>query len=176
MLEKYWNDIPVGKENAVDYYGLCQLWGMRERTVRKILHDLSLLDNGDNYVLIRSSKNKGFYRSDDEAEIKAYRRECLAKGRSVFAPVKKCNRILNANGQQMDIINNLLQFRTAAGLKQTEVCDYLAERGIQIDCSALSRFENNRALPLPALTDELARLYGCHSTDLIAYDFLAQSC
>lgn len=176
MLEKYWNDVPIGKENAIDYYGLCALWGMRERTVRKILHDLSLYDNGDNYVLIRSSKNKGFYRTDDEVEIKAYRRECLSKGRSIFAPVRKCNRILNANGGQMDIINNLYQYRTAKGLKQTEVCNYLSEHGFSVDCSALSRFENNRALPLPAMTDCLARLYECESSDLIAYDFLAQSC
>lgn len=97
----YWNDIPIGKENAVTYPELCALWGVSARAVRSILHDLSAVDNGDNYVLIRTSKAKGFYKTDNEDEIEAYRRECLAKGRSIFAPVRKCNRVLNINKEQV---------------------------------------------------------------------------
>ncbi len=97
LMEMYYNQIPIGKANAVDYPKLCAMWKVSIRTVRAILHELSLYDNGDDYVLIRSSKTKGFYKTDDKDEIAAYRKECLNKGRSVFAPVKKCNRILKGN-------------------------------------------------------------------------------
>lgn len=103
QLAHYWDEIPTSKENAVSYFELCVKWGINERQVRRILHDLSLFDNGDKYVLIRSARTKGFYRSDDIDEIQIYRRECLSKGKSIFAPVKKCNRILNDHGQ-IDLI------------------------------------------------------------------------
>lgn len=109
MIEKellrYWNDIPIGRDNAITYPELCALWGVSARAVRSILHELSAVDNGDNFVLIRTSKAKGFYKTDDEDEIEAYRRECLAKGRSIFAPVRKCNRILKSNKEQVYFFN-----------------------------------------------------------------------
>jgi hypothetical protein len=100
-LEKFWNDIPVGKKNAVTYPTLCAMWGCTERKVRSILHELSRWDNGDSYILIRSGKSKGFYRTNDDAEINAYRLECLAKGRSIFAPIRKCNRVLAIDKDQL---------------------------------------------------------------------------
>lgn len=101
--EKYWSEIPIGKENAIEYKELCEMWKCSERTARAILHQLSRYDNGDDYVLIRSGKTKGFYKTDDIAEIEAFRRECLAKGRSIFAPVKKCDRILSKDNSQLMI-------------------------------------------------------------------------
>ena len=105
-LALYWEEIPIGRENAVTYDDLRDKWNKDKRTVRRILHDLSCIDTGDNYVLIRSGKSRGFYKTDDLDEIAAYRKECLNKGRSIFAPVKKCNRILNANGDQMEMFNS----------------------------------------------------------------------
>lgn len=100
-FETYWKQIPIGRENAIDYTKLCGMWDCSERTARAIMHELSSYDNGDNYILIRSGKSKGFYRTDEPAEIEAYRRECLAKGRSIFAPVRKCNRILAIDDSQL---------------------------------------------------------------------------
>lgn len=105
--EKYWQEIPIGSQNAIDYTALCAMWNCRERTVRLILHELSRYDNGDGFVLIRSGKNKGFYRTSDRAEIESYRKECLNKGRSLFAPLKKCNRILSIDENQMWLELNL---------------------------------------------------------------------
>lgn len=59
MLEYYYNSIPVGRENAVSYPTLCEKWGMSERAVRRKLHELSYLDTGDNFVIIRSGHGKG---------------------------------------------------------------------------------------------------------------------
>ena len=96
-----WNSIPTGKENAIDYTALCNMWNCTERTARLILHELSAKDNGDDFILIRSAKNRGFYRTDNPAEIEAYRKEVLNKGRSIFAPVRKCNRILKKDDSQL---------------------------------------------------------------------------
>lgn len=99
--ETYWKQIPIGKENALDYSMLCEMWDCSERVARSILHELSRYDNGDSYILIRSSKSKGFYRTDDTDEIEKYRKECLNKGRSTFAPVRKCNRVLAIDDSQL---------------------------------------------------------------------------
>lgn len=98
-----WRDIPVGRENAIDYPMLCLIWSSTERKVREILHYLSSIDNGDDYVLIRSGRTKGFYKTNDVYEIESYKHECLNKGRSIFAPLKKCNRLLKTNSEQMKI-------------------------------------------------------------------------
>ena len=93
-LSYLWDTLPIGKENAVSYSELCSMWGVSKRVARKHLQLLGVYDNGDNLVLIRSSKGRGFYRTSNPAEIKAYKFECLHKGQSIIAAVKKCNRVL----------------------------------------------------------------------------------
>jgi hypothetical protein len=167
LLELYWSELPTGKENAVDYPQLCDMWGRDTRTIRSILHDLSLYDNGDDYVLIRSGKTKGFYKTDDKAEIEAYRKECLNKGRSIFAPVKKCNRILRAGGGQADLFNNLRTVRDALGMKQKTVCKHMKQYDKAFDVSLLSKMENGVCLPNPMQLSKLAEIYGCEPSELV---------
>jgi len=167
VLNKLWNDIPVGKANAVTYENLCALWQCDERTARARLHTLSIYDNGDNYILIRSSKGKGFYKTDEEAEIKAYKRECLNKGRSIFAPVKKINRVLNANVEQYSLTNNLRVIREGKGLKQSKVCDAMKQYDKAFDKSLLSKMENGVCLPNYYQLSKLAQIYGCAPFELI---------
>ena len=97
-LIKCYNDIPVGKENAITYPELCDLWNCSARKVRSILHDLSYFDNGDNYILIRSSTGKGFYKTDDMSEIERYKREIYNRARRTFAPAKKIRRLEKERG------------------------------------------------------------------------------
>ena len=167
VMETYWNDIPIGKENAVDYPALCDLWGVCGRKVRAILHDLSLFDNGDDYILIRSSSCRGFYKTDDKEEIAAYKRECLNKGRSVFAPVKKINRVLNVNAVQFSFSNNLRPCREAAGLKQGDVCKQMHRYDRAFDKPLLSKMENGFCMPTPYQTLLLAQIYGVEPSDLV---------
>lgn len=172
-MEFYWNDIPVGKENAVTYETLCARWGVDRRAVRKILHDLSLYENGDDYILIRSSKNGGgFYKTDDRDEMRAYRKECLNKGKSNFAPVKKINRILNsdADALQGSIFNNLKAVRLSQGLKQTDVVDKMRAVDPHFDVSMLSKFENGVCIPTPYQLARLAQIYGVQPRELIAIE------
>lgn len=166
----YWNDIPVGKANAVTYDELRIIWECTERKARAILHELSLYDNGDNYILIRSSKGKGFYKTDDESEIQAYKRECLNKGRSVFAPVKKINRVLNTTAEQYSLINNLRVIRESKGLKQCQVCDVMKRYDRAFDKSLLSKMENGVCLPTYYQLEKLAEIYAVEPLDLLRVD------
>lgn len=171
-LELFWAELPIGKENAVDYPRLCAMWDRSEREARKILHELSLFDNGDDYILIRSGKSRGFYKTDDLAEIEAYRKECLSKGRSIFAPVKKCNRILKAESKQFEFFNNLRNVRIAKGMSQPEVCKQMKDIDIHFDVPLLSKMENGMCLPTTAQTAKLAEIYGVEPCELVRVEIL----
>lgn len=163
----YWDDIPEGKENAVTYAELCARWGCDTRRARAILHDLSTYDNGDNYILIRSGKCKGFYKTDDESEIRAYKRECLNKGRSVFAPVKKINRVLNADGVQYSFTNNIRVIREGKKLTQRDVCEQMKKHDKTFDNSLLSKIENGYVIPTYYQISKLASIFDCSASELL---------
>lgn len=101
--EFYWDSIPVGYENRKTYAELEDMWGISRRYVRLVLHRLSEQDNGDGFVLIRSAKTKGFYKTDDPGEIEGYRREVLARATSHFVPLKKIRRIQGEDDAQLKI-------------------------------------------------------------------------
>lgn len=169
-LEFYWNDIPIGKQNAVSYNELCPSWGRCERDVRMILHELSSFDNGDDYILIRSSKKRGgFYRTDNRLEIEDYKQECLSKGKSIFAPIKKINRVLREDTRQVSFYNNLRVRREGMAMKQSEVCEIMQKYDKAIDCAMLSKMENNVCLPTPYQLSILADIYNCMPSDLVSY-------
>ena len=171
MMEQYWNDIPVGKENAITYGGLCDLWGCTERAARSILHELSLYDSGDDYILIRSSGGKGFYKTDDLDEIEAFKRECLNKGRSVFAPIKKINRVLSAQGAiQYTFENNMRVIREGVGMKQREVCKRMSRYDSSFNIPLLSKMENGQCCPTPYQRYLLSQIYGCEPSALVVED------
>lgn len=170
-LELYWSEIPIGKENAVSYAELKLLWGRNERECRQILHDLSVFDNGDDYILIRSAKKGGgFYKTMNAIDINDFRKECLAKGRSNFAPVKKINRVLRSNAEQISMTNNLRVMREAAGMKQSEVCDAMKLADPNFDVPLLSKMENGVCMPTFMQCKLLAEIYGCATEYLIDYD------
>lgn len=167
VLESYWAEIPVGKENAVTYDELRVKWECTERTARAILHALSGYDNGDNYILIRSARCKGFYKTDDESEIAAYKRECLNKGRSIFAPVKKINRVLSVNAEQYSMENNMRIVRESKGYKQADVCRYMKQFDRSFDKSLLSKMENSVCMPTYYQLAKLALFFDCTPSELI---------
>ena len=99
-LYYYWASIPIGRDNAITYPELCLMWNMNERKVRSILHKLSYWDAGDEYILIRSSKRKGFYRTDDRADIELYAKEVTNRARHTFAPLRKIRRVLKSEKEK----------------------------------------------------------------------------
>ena len=105
VLTQYWEMIPVGKKNRVTYSELCDLWGMSKRMVRLILNRLASWDNGDQYILVRSSSARGFWRTSDKDEIRRYRREPLSRAKSYLKQLDKINRVLweDPNQGKLDI-------------------------------------------------------------------------
>lgn len=170
-FELFWNDIPTKRTEAVTYAVLQMWWGLSEREVRRALHELSCYDNGDNYVLIRSGRTKGFFKTDEAKYIEEYKQECLRKGRSVFAPVKKINRILKANTDQFSLKNNLRVIREDRQLKQSTVCEFMQAFDEQFNEPMLSKMENGVCLPTPYQLGKLSEIYGCQPTDLIETEF-----
>lgn len=170
LLEAYWSELPKGRENAATYERLCSMWRRDKRTVRRILHELSAFDNGDNYILIRSSHGTGFYKTDDPKEIAEYRAECLNRGRRTFAPLRKIDRVLAPSDGQLSLNNNLKAIRIACGLMQSEVCAAMKCIDPAFDVAMLSRMENDRCLPTPMQLAHLAAIYGCTPLELVEVD------
>ena len=100
VLKEYWESIPVGKKDRVTYSELCDKWGMSRRMVRLVLNRLASWDNGDDYILVRSSSARGFWRTSDRDEIKRYRREPLSRAKSYLRQLDKINRVLGDNPLQ----------------------------------------------------------------------------
>lgn len=171
MLNEYWEALPIGKENAASYKDLCEQWSMSERKARSILHALSLYDSGDNFILIRSSSGKGFFRTDDLETIKAYKKECTKKAKSNFAPLKKINRILaGAEDIQYNFFNNMKQARELKGMTQQEVVELIQNHDKTINAALLSKFENSVCLPTPYQLLLFARIYDVKPFELIDYE------
>lgn len=106
---KYWEALPVGENNKVGYSDLVYIFKTRDRRrIRAILAELSAYDNGDDYVLIRSSHAWGFYKTNDRAQIEAYRKEVYNRAMNTLKPLKKIKRVLNRNEQIT--IDDLLMF------------------------------------------------------------------
>lgn len=172
-LERYWQSIPVGKQYAASYARLETMWHMSERKVRLMLAELSRYDNGDNYILIRSSGNKGFYRTDDPVDIAAYKRECRSRAIKTFAPLRKINRvqrIIDAESVNCSLFNNMQGVRQAQGMSQAELCRRLRQRGIFVDVSLLSKIENGYAMPTPVQISAMADILSCEPFELVAID------
>ncbi len=172
-LWKYWDSIPVGRENALTYEQLEEMWGMSSRSVRRTLADLSRLDNGDNYILIRSSANKGFYLSDDPQDIAAYKKECRSRAVKTFAPLKKINRVLSdilPEEINYSFTNNLKLIRKQCGMTQASVCVRMQYYDKTFDASMLSKLEDGWAMPTPVQLSALAHIYGCAPFELVAVE------
>lgn len=170
LLEAYWSELPRGRENAATYERLCSMWRRDKRTVRRILHELSAFDNGDNYILIRSSHNTGFYKTDNTKEIAAYRAECLNRGKRTFAPLRKIDRVLASESGQLSVMNNLKATRIACGMMQSEVCQRMKLIDPSFDTAMLSKMECDRCLPTPLQLAHLAAIYGCTPRELMNWE------
>ena len=118
QLAQYWRDIPADDVDEsivflpVQYTDLCEKWRCSARHVRDILAALSWYDNGDDYILIRTSQGSGFFKSKDPTVIAAYRREVYNRAMNTLKPLKKIKRVLNRNEQIT--IDDLLLFGDVA--------------------------------------------------------------
>ena len=84
-----YNDIPIGKENAITRAELARLWGVSDRKARLIIAELRAEDNGDGFVIVAFSSGKGYFRTNDVREIRRFHREMSKRARRTFAPLKR---------------------------------------------------------------------------------------
>lgn len=103
-MDRYYNSIPIGKENAISRAELAAQWGVSDRLARRIVAQLRAEDNGDGYIIVAYSSRKGYYRTDDVKEIRRFEREMHKRARNTFAPLKKARRVLRdgGNGTEAD--------------------------------------------------------------------------
>lgn len=155
-MEKYYNDIPIGKQNAATKEFLTAKWGVTERAVRKIIQELRLADFGDDYIIISLSTGKGYYKSNDLEEIKAFKKEVTNRGRHTFLPLMKVNRILAA---EVTPVNRFQEMRKAKGISNKQAVDYVRKHDPNFDKSTLSKIENGRCGATNLQLALLAELY-----------------
>ncbi|MGN0695060.1 MAG: hypothetical protein ACI4LK_09170 [Lentihominibacter sp.] len=177
-LEEAYNSIPVGRDSAVTREELGKRWGLRsERAMRDIIARLRAIDNGDNYVIVSLSQNRGYYRTDNLKEIMAYKKETTNRARHTFSPLKKVNRILTENKtsaqMQMFPANTLKEAREAAGIPAQDVVEIIKEEADpKFNKITMSLIENNKALPTAAQLTVLSRLYRKSIAELVGMEIV----
>lgn len=176
-LEEMYNSIPIGKQNAVSKERLAEMWGYAtERHVREIIAKLRAMDNGDNYVIVSLSKNKGFYRTDDIEEVKAYKNETTKRARNTFIPLKKVNRVLmDMDSGQLELVppNRLKEAREAAGLLAKDVIPIIQKYDSGFNKVTMSLIENNKALPTARQLAVMSKLYKQSTAELIGMEIMS---
>lgn len=155
QLLDYYNDLPIGKKNAVTKEQLMHRWDMSERAVRKIISDLRAMDIDDDFVLVSLSSGKGYYKTNDIEEIRAFKKEVTNRGRHTFKPLRKVNRILAMQNSP----NALKEKRLALNITTKEAIEYVKAVDPAFDKSLLSKIENGRCNPTNKQLFRLAELY-----------------
>lgn len=176
MLEKMYDSIPVGKENAISKERLQELWGFtNERAVRKTIAELRKLDNGDNFIIVSTSGCKGFYKTDDPEDILRYKKETLNRAKHTFAPLGKVNRILMESDTQLEFAapNKLREAREAAGLKAKDVIPIIQQYDPNFNKVTMSMIENDKAYPTALQLKLMSRLYKQSTTELVGMEIVS---
>lgn len=166
MINHY-ESIPIGKENAVLRNHLCVLWNMDAREVRRKVAKLRSQDNGDDFVIVSTSNQAGYYRSDNRSDIENFKQEVSRRARHTFIPLKKVNRILGTHQNQVSMTNTLKMARIEANLKGSDVINELKKIDRRFDKSLLSKIENGLCLPTADQVRVLTKLYNKPINDLI---------
>ena len=86
--------IPYGRENAISRADLQRLTGLNERSVRTETKRLLRLKN----PILSSSKHKGYWLSDDPAEIRECINEFRSKGDAMYENAEILSEILASIG------------------------------------------------------------------------------
>lgn len=174
-LEEMYNDIPIGKRNAISRQALTQLWGISDRAARQKISEMRRQDNGDNYAIISTSNGRGYYKTDNIKDILAFKKETTARGKQTFNALRKINRILQTNTNQMELvsINKLKEARLAVGMQAKDVVAAVQAYDPLFDKSMMSRIENNRCLPTSLQLSIMAELYGKEPAELTGMEILS---
>lgn len=101
-MDDRYDDIPIGRENAITRAELAHKWGVSDRMARNMIAELRAEDNGDGMIIVAYSSGKGYYRTDNPAEIDHFIKEMSKRARNTFAPLRKARRVLKESGARAD--------------------------------------------------------------------------
>ena len=93
MISDY---VPNGKENAVSRDYLAEMTGAEERAIRRELkyaNERLIVEEG--VVIISTSSKKGYWKTDDLAELEAYEREQTHRAEMIFENLKPVRALIN---------------------------------------------------------------------------------
>ena len=96
------NAIPYGKENAISKSELVALTGLSERQIRREIKELNAELTKEGTAILSSSQYRGYWKSEDIAEMKAYIRESKHRQQMLMkndAPIQ--NLIYKAEGVKL---------------------------------------------------------------------------
>lgn len=88
------SDIPIGRNNAISRKALAALWGCSDREAR---HEIARMrrDSSDGYAILSSSRSpRGYWRSNNSAEISEFIRETESRARNTFGALRGARDIL----------------------------------------------------------------------------------
>ena len=172
--EDFYNDLPIGRDNAIPRSLLAVRWDMSEDSVRRRIAKLRAWDNGDDFVIVSSSTNGtlGYYKTDNAEERRAYMKETRSRAINTFKPLRKINRIeAAASNRQLRMDCNLRLYRTEAGLNNLEFIQQLADHGLHITPSLLALIETGQVLPQPYMAQVMAEVIGFPVADLFGAEY-----
>lgn len=173
MLERYWNDIPIGVENAVSRAELMRKWGMTDRGVRRIICELRNDERfGDAVICSSSNRNEGYYKSTEPAHISQFIRETRNRAINTLKPAKNAARVLrilqagNDQGTQGNLLCSLQDLRKAAGFSQQDFVEAMRRRGGDFNRVVLSAIENGAVIMTDEQTQYAAEILHCDPGDI----------
>lgn len=155
-MENYYNDIPVGKGNAITREDLSIKWKICDRGVRKIISELRAQDFGDDYIIVSTSSGKGYYKTDNIEDILNFKREIMNRGRHTFKPLRKVNRVLSG---KVEPVNQFKACRNQKGITNRQAVEYVQRYDPAFDRYTLSKIENGKCGATNQQLALLAELY-----------------
>src|SRR5690554_4561349 len=99
-LERLYEMLPIGKQNAITRAELSRLWGLSDRAARLVISELRRIDFGDKFVIVSFSDGKGYYKTADLEEIEAFANEMRSRALNILVPLNKANRLISQAGSQ----------------------------------------------------------------------------
>ena len=161
-MRDYYNDIPIGKSNAITRDALAKLWGKSDRHTRQIIQDLRNQDNGDNYIIVSQANGYGYFRTDDPEIIADFIRDTQARAANTLLPLQKAKRIMRENGKPKQtevgaVVCKLHDYRDGF-ITQTKLVKHVQKKFPGFDRVALSKAENGLIILPPDVLAEVARL------------------
>ena len=89
--------IPFGQENAISRADLVDLFGICDRSIREYIE--MIREQNNSFVIISSSKYKGYYKTTDKKEIESYIEEQTRRAKKILWNLKTAKQFLGEKDQ-----------------------------------------------------------------------------